>query len=107
MDTTKKTLTRNEILTTLKALVKKINSAIDDDDITEEASFIYDLGFDSLNRTEAMMEVEKEFNISIPYSEEGAIQTMDQLIDFIENALPPTNEAIAASRARRNESDIL
>lgn len=51
--------------------------------ITEESSFIQDLGLDSLDVVEVVMELEHEFNIQIPDNEADSLKTVGQTIDFI------------------------
>ncbi len=52
--------------------------------ITRESSFVNDLGADSLDQVELVMELEDEFNLEIPEEEAEKIQTVGQAIDFIE-----------------------
>ena len=59
---------------------------IEESEITESASFTNDLGADSLDTVELIMEFEKEFNIQIPDEEAEKIQTVGEAIKYIENA---------------------
>jgi acyl carrier protein len=52
------------------------------DQVAEETSFVDDLGADSLDTAELVMEFEDEFDINIPEDEEG-IKTVGNAIDFI------------------------
>lgn len=52
-------------------------------EITEESSFVSDLGLDSLDVVEVVMEVEHEFNIQIPDHEADTLKTVGQTIDYI------------------------
>ncbi len=54
------------------------------DQITRDTSFITDLGADSLDTVELVMEFEEEFDITIPDEEAEKIQTVGQAIDYIE-----------------------
>lgn len=54
--------------------------------ITPETSFVNDLGADSLDTVELVMELEEEFDISIPDDAAEKIQTVGQAIEFIEKA---------------------
>jgi acyl carrier protein len=54
------------------------------DQITRETSFINDLGADSLDTVELVMEFEEEFDITIPDEEAEKIQTVGQAIDYIQ-----------------------
>lgn len=58
------------------------------DDITEETDFRDDLGMDSLDQVEAILEAEKHFNICIPDAEANEIRTVKQLIDQVEKLIP-------------------
>ena len=54
------------------------------DQITPETSFIKDLGADSLDTVELVMELEEEFDITIPDDAGEKIQTVGQAVEFIE-----------------------
>ena len=54
------------------------------DQVTPDAKFIEDLGADSLDTVELVMEFEDEFETSIPDEEAEKIQTVGQAIDYIE-----------------------
>ena len=53
--------------------------------LTNEASFTNDLGADSLDTVELIMEFEKEFDIQIPDDQAENIQTVGQAIKYIED----------------------
>ncbi len=55
--------------------------------MTPEASFTNDLGADSLDTVELIMEFEKEFDISIPDEQAENIQTVGQAIEYLESQL--------------------
>lgn len=57
------------------------------DKITEETSFVNDLGADSLDTVELVMELEEEFDINIPDDAAEKIQTVGQAIEHIEQAV--------------------
>ncbi|CAX44831.1 acyl carrier protein, mitochondrial precursor, putative [Candida dubliniensis CD36] len=52
-------------------------------EITEQSSFTSDLGLDSLDVVEVIMELEHEFNIQIPDNEADSLKTVGQTIDYI------------------------
>lgn len=52
-------------------------------EISESSSYIQDLGLDSLDVVEVVMEVEHEFNIQIPDHEADSLKTVGQTIDYI------------------------
>ena len=56
------------------------------DQITPETSFINDLGADSLDTVELVMELEEEFKINIPDDAAEKIQTVGQAVEFIEKS---------------------
>ncbi|MFO7789959.1 MAG: acyl carrier protein [Bacteroidota bacterium] len=57
---------------------------VDENEVTPEASFTNDLGADSLDTVELIMEFEKEFDISIPDEEAEKIGTVGDAIKYIE-----------------------
>lgn len=57
---------------------------VDEAEVTAEASFQNDLGADSLDTVELIMEFEKEFDISIPDEQAENIQTVGQAISYVE-----------------------
>ena len=57
---------------------------VDGAEVTNEANFIQDLGADSLDTVELIMEFEKEFDISIPDDQAEKIQTVGEAIRYIE-----------------------
>lgn len=59
---------------------------VDKDKITPETSFVNDLGADSLDTVELVMELEEEFDINIPDDAAEKIQTVGEAIHFIEKA---------------------
>lgn len=58
---------------------------VDEGEVNKEASFTNDLGADSLDTVELIMEFEKEFNIAIPDDQAEKINTVGQAIEYIEN----------------------
>jgi len=58
---------------------------VNDSEVTPQSSFTNDLGADSLDTVELIMEFEKEFNISIPDEEAENITTVGQAIEYLEN----------------------
>lgn len=60
---------------------------VDQSEVTLEASFTNDLGADSLDTVELIMEFEKEFNIAIPDDQAEKIQTVGQAVDYVEKTV--------------------
>ena len=58
---------------------------VDESEVTPEASFTNDLGADSLDTVELIMEFEKEFDIAIPDDQAEKISTVGEAIAYIEN----------------------
>ena len=56
---------------------------VDEGEVTNEASFTNDLGADSLDTVELIMEFEKEFNIAIPDDQAEKIATVGDAIKYI------------------------
>jgi acyl carrier protein len=63
-------------------IVDKLN--VEESEVTNKASFTNDLGADSLDTVELIMEFEKQFNISIPDDKAEGIQTVGDAIAYIE-----------------------
>ncbi len=57
---------------------------VSEDEVNNEANFTNDLGADSLDTVELIMEFEKEFNIAIPDDQAEKIQTVGDAISYIE-----------------------
>ncbi len=58
---------------------------VDADEVTPEASFIDDLGADSLDTVELVMALEEEFNTEIPDEDAEKIQTVGDAIEYIKS----------------------
>jgi acyl carrier protein len=57
--------------------------SVEESDITEEASFQEDLGADSLDLVEMIMELEDQFGIKIPDEDAQQIQTVGQAVEYV------------------------
>jgi len=62
-------------------IVKKLG--VEESQVTDTANFTKDLGADSLDTVELIMEFEKEFNITIEDSDAEKIQTVSDVIKFL------------------------
>ena len=65
-----------------KIIVDKLG--VEESEVTIEASFTNDLGADSLDTVELIMEFEKEFNIAIPDDQAEQIGTVGQAVEYIQ-----------------------
>jgi len=79
----KKFLKMSEIATRVKKIIVD-KLGVDEAEVVNEASFTNDLGADSLDTVELIMEFEKEFNISIPDEQAENIATVGQAISYLE-----------------------
>lgn len=73
----------SEIASKVKAIIKE-KLGVEESEITPEASFTNDLGADSLDTVELIMEFEKEFGVSIPDDQAENIGTVGQAISYLE-----------------------
>lgn len=64
---------------------------VDEAEVTPAASFANDLGADSLDTVELIMEFEKEFGISIPDDKAETIATVGDAISYVESAAAAQN----------------
>ena len=58
---------------------------VDEDQVTEDASFVDDLGADSLDTVELIMAFEEEFDIEIPDEDAQKIKKVKDVIEYIES----------------------
>ncbi|HEX6592017.1 MAG TPA: acyl carrier protein [Moraxellaceae bacterium] len=73
-------------MSTIEERVKKIVAeqlGVKLEDVTSEASFVDDLGADSLDTVELVMALEEEFELEIPDEEAEKISTVQNAIDYI------------------------
>lgn len=73
----------NDLASKVKAIIVE-KLGIDEDDITDEASFTNDLGADSLDTVELIMEFEKEFDVSIPDEDAEKIATVGDAVTYLQ-----------------------
>jgi acyl carrier protein len=74
----------SDIAAKVKAIIVD-KLGVDETEVTPEASFTNDLGADSLDTVELIMEFEKEFDIAIPDDQAEKISTVGEAIAYIEN----------------------
>ncbi|MCU0359328.1 MAG: acyl carrier protein [Bacteroidia bacterium] len=73
----------SEIANKVKSIIVD-KLGVDEKEVTPTASFTNDLGADSLDTVELIMEFEKEFNIAIPDEQAEKIATVGDAISYIE-----------------------
>ena len=76
----------SDVNTKVKAIIVD-KLGVDESEVTNDASFTNDLGADSLDTVELIMELEKEFDIQIPDDEAEGIATIGDAIAFVEKAV--------------------
>lgn len=76
----------SDVLQRVKGIVVK-HLEVSEDKVTDKASFIDDLGADSLDNVELVMAFEEEFGIEIPDEAAEHIQTVGDAVKFIEQKL--------------------
>ena len=75
-----------EIVNKVKAIIID-KLGVEESEVTETASFTNDLGADSLDTVELLMEFERVFGIKIPDEETSAISTVQDAIDKVKEKL--------------------
>jgi acyl carrier protein len=75
----------SDVASKVKAIIVD-KLGVDESEVTNEASFTNDLGADSLDTVELIMEFEKEFDIQIPDDQAESIATVGSAIEYIEKA---------------------
>jgi acyl carrier protein len=75
----------SDIASKVKAIIVD-KLGVDESEVTNEASFTNDLGADSLDTVELIMEFEKEFDIQIPDDQAENIVSVGQATEFIEKS---------------------
>lgn len=79
-----KTIIMSDVRSKVTAIIVD-KLGVDEGEVNPEASFTNDLGADSLDTVELIMEFEKEFNIAIPDDQAEKINTVGQAIEYISN----------------------
>jgi acyl carrier protein len=76
----------NDIEDTVKSIIVE-KLGVDESDVTTDASITNDLGADSLDTVELIMEFEKEFDLTIPDEEAEEIATVGDAIEYLEEKI--------------------
>ncbi|ESX02932.1 hypothetical protein KL918_002293 [Ogataea parapolymorpha] len=77
------TLTREIVMERITEMLECYNKIKPGTPLTEKTSFSKDLGLDSLDSVEIMMEIEYEFSIHIADQDQDSIKTIGQAVDYI------------------------
>lgn len=85
-------MTEEEIVKQVKAIIVD-KLGVEESEVTESANFTNDLGADSLDTVELLMEFERVFGIKIPDEETSTIATVEDAIDKVKEKLAGKEEA--------------
>ena len=85
-------MTEEEIVKQVKAIIVD-KLGVEESEVTETANFTNDLGADSLDTVELLMEFERVFGIKIPDEETSSIATVNDAIDKVKEKLAAKEEA--------------
>ena len=85
-------MTEEEIVKRVKAIIVD-KLGVEESEVTESANFTNDLGADSLDTVELLMEFERVFGIKIPDEETSTIATVKDAIDKVKEKLAGKEEA--------------
>lgn len=85
-------MTEEEIVKQVKAIIVD-KLGVEESEVTESANFTNDLGADSLDSVELLMEFERVFGIKIPDEETSTIATVKDAIDKVKEKLAGKEEA--------------
>jgi acyl carrier protein len=77
-------MNRDELLTKMKSIIAD-KLSISEDQVTENASFIEDLGADSLDTVELVMALEDEFGLDIPDEDAEKLTTVGKALDYVQS----------------------
>lgn len=76
----------NDIESKVKSIIVD-KLGVDESEVTNDANFTNDLGADSLDTVELIMEFEKEFDISIPDEDAENISTVGSAVDYLKDKI--------------------
>ena len=85
-------MTQEEIVKQVKAIIVD-KLGVEESEVTETANFTNDLGADSLDTVELLMEFERVFGIKIPDEETSTIATVKDAIDKVQEKIAGKEEA--------------
>jgi len=79
-------MTDTDVAQRVKAIIEE-QLMVDGEEITEDASFVDDLGADSLDTVEMIMEIEDEFGIEIPDEDAEKMGTVGAAIEYVKRKM--------------------
>lgn len=79
-------MTKEQVFDKVKGIIVD-QLGVSEDDVTSEATFLGDLGADSLDLVELIMALEEEFDIEIPDEDAEKLQTVGDAVDYIRENL--------------------
>lgn len=79
-------MTKEQVFDKVKGIIVD-QLGVSEDDVTTEATFLGDLGADSLDLVELIMALEEEFDIEIPDEDAEKLQTVGDAVDYIRENL--------------------
>jgi acyl carrier protein len=79
-------VTKEQVFDKVKGIIVD-QLGVSEDDVTTEATFLGDLGADSLDLVELIMALEEEFDIEIPDEDAEKLQTVGDAVDYIRENL--------------------
>jgi acyl carrier protein len=83
-----------ELLVKVKQIISE-QLGVDEDEVTTSASFVDDLGADSLDQVELVMALEEKFEIEIPDEDAEKMRTVQDALDYIEKHAKVINKKSA------------
>lgn len=78
-------MNKEEIKNKIKEIIVDKNG-VEAEQVTDNADFKADLGMDSLDNVELLMEIEKEFGITIPDDEAEKVHTLNDCVEIVDRA---------------------
>ena len=94
-------------MSTIEARVKKIvveQLGVKEEEVTNDASFVDDLGADSLDSVELVMALEEEFGIEVPDEDAAKLTTVGAVVDYVDNNLNDGQDNVSQDNDSKNKA---